>query len=429
MRGRVAALAVLLLAALVLSGCNGSKETDDVLYVIGIGIDKADNRMIKVTFQFAIPRALGTGGSSGGSDSKETSAIITFTAPSIAEAYNQANVILSRIPNFSHARMFIVGTELAKDGVGDVMASLNRYRQFRGSMYLLTVKDGTAEDFMKHLESILEILPSKYVEGMMLKSQEAAYFPDSSIYHFYNRLTGKSASPYTALVALNPLTGRDRPGGSKISGEKSEEYTAGNLPISGNIIPVNFAGTALYCTDKLVGVLTTEETLMVQILTGDLKRTFLPLADPLVPDKPINIIIKLREKPKITSSLTEGRYRFVVSVTLEGELTSIPSGIHYEQSNYRVQLENQISTVVGQNLLKMIHKTQKLRSDITGFGYYARHLYGTYPQWLQAREHWEEDYGQAEIEVTVTTKIRRAGLMWKTMPIFSDPSAKEARGQ
>ncbi len=151
MRGRVAALAVLLLAALVLSGCNGSKETDDVLYVIGIGIDKADNRMIKVTFQFAIPRALGAGGSSGGSDSKETSAIITFTAPSIAEAYNQANVILSRIPNFSHARMFIVGTELAKDGVGDVMASLNRYRQFRGSMYLLTVKDGTAEDFMKHL--------------------------------------------------------------------------------------------------------------------------------------------------------------------------------------------------------------------------------------------------------------------------------------
>ena len=430
MGGRVAALVVLLLAALVLSGCNGSKETDDIVYIIGVGLDKADNRMIKVTFQFAVPRALGAGGGGGGgSDSRETSAMASFTAPSIAEAYNQATTVLSRMPNSSHARMFIIGTELAKDGVGDIIASLGRYRQFRGSMYLLTVKDGTAEDFMKNLKSVLEILPSKYVEGMMLTSQESGYYPASSIHHFYARIKGKTASPYTALVAINPMTGKDRPGGRMIPGEKAEEYTAGNLPISGSIIPANFAGTALYCTDKLVGVLTTEETLMAQLLTGELKRTFLPLADPLAPDKPMNTIIKLREKPKITPSLTDGRYRFDVAITIEGEITSIPSGIHYEETTLRLQLEDHISAILRQNILKMLTKTQELRSDIVGFGYYARRLYETYPQWDQARERWEQDYSQAEIQVKVTTKIRRSGLTWKTMPIFSDPSAKEAKGQ
>ena len=429
MRGRVAALAVLLLAALVLSGCNGSKETDDVLYVIGIGIDKADNRMIKVTFQFAIPRALGTGGSSGGSDSKETAATVSVTAPSVAEATNQINTISSRVPNFSHARMFIIGTELAKDGIGDIMASINRYRQNRGSMYILTVKDGTAADVMNNLKSAMEILPSKYVESMMLSSGESGYYPASLLHEFYTRLKSKSASPSTALVALNSLTGQHRPGGSKIPGEKAEEYTAGNLPISGKVLPANFAGTALYRSDKLVGFLTTEETLIVHLATGKLKRTLLSLADPLAPEKAVNIIIKLREKPTITPSLTDGRYRFDVSLTLEGEFTSIPSGIHYEQSAFRLQLEDHISAIVRQNILKMLAKTQELHSDVAGFGYYARHLYGTYAQWQQARVHWEEDYGQADIQVQVTTKLRRTGLMRQTEPIFPDTTDKKEKNQ
>ena len=422
MGGRLKALTILLLAALLLSGCNGSKETDEVAYIIGVGLDKAEDRKIKVTFQVAIPHTLGS--EKGLEDPQAAARQVTYTAPNLAEAYNLADIQLSRSSNTSHTKMVVFGSELAKDGVGDFMASFLRYREYRGTVYILTVKDGTAEDFIRNIRSSLELLPSKYVEGVMLIGKETGYYPTSYIHTFYTRLTGKSAAPYTALVAVNPMTGRDRPEGILLPGEIAKEYTAGNIPTQGKVIPVNFAGTALFREDKMVGTLTTEETRMLQILLGHLKRAFQPMVDPLAPDKPMNVRIRLREKPKIDAALRDGRYQFHVAVHLEGEITSIPSGINYENSESRKQIEDYLSKLIQAELMKVLAKTQQLQSDVVGFGYYARHLYGSYPQWQKAREHWIEDYSQAEITVTVKTSLRRAGLMWQTLPIFSDSSGE-----
>ena len=422
MGGRLKALTILLLAALLLSGCNGSKETDEVAFIIGVGLDKAEDRKIKVTFQVAIPHTLG--GEKGTEDPRAAARQVTYTAPNLAEAYNLADIQLSRSSNTSHTKMVVFGSELAKDGVGDFMASFLRYREYRGTVYILTVKDGTAEDFIKNIKSSLEILPSKYVEGVMLIGKETGYYPTSYIHTFYVRLKGKSAAPYTALVAVDPMTGRDRPEGTRLPGEIANEYTAGNIPSRGNVIPVNFAGTALFREDKMVGTLTTEETRILQLLLGHLKRAFQPMVDPLAPDKPMNVRIRLKNKPKIDAALRDGRYQFHVAVHLEGEITSIPSGINYERSEYKKQLEDYLSRLMQAEMVKMLAKTQQLQSDVVGFGYHARHLYDSYPRWQEARKHWIEDYGQAEITVTVKTSLRRAGLMLETLPIFSEPSGQ-----
>lgn len=416
---RLTALAALLLAVLLLSGCNGSKETDEVAYVIGLGLDKAEDRKIRVTLQFALPRALG--GEKGG-DSQTAFAAATYTAANLAEAYDLAPTMVSRSINTSHARMFVVSAELAKEGVGDFLAAFARNRELRGTMYLLTVQEGTAAEFLGSIKSLLENLPSRYVEGMMLTSGEIGYYPSSLAFHFMSRLKERSAAPYTALVGINPLTGKGRPEEPKIPGEKSEEYTAGHIPVTGKVIPITIAGTALYREDKMVGTLTTEETRMLQILTGQLKWSNLPLVDPLAPAKPVNVRIGLREKPAIHAAMGEGRYQFRAAIHLEAEITAIPSGIHYEAPELRKQLEDWISAYVQNHITQMIGKTQELQSDVAGFGYTARHLYASYPEWRKASETWNEDYSRAEITVEVKTSLRRTGLIWQTLPIFSNPA-------
>ena len=419
MGGRLTAVAALLLAAILLSGCNGSKETDQVAYVVGIGLDKAEDRKIRVTYQLAIPRILG-GEKSDGSES--TTSIITLKTANLAEAYNLIGTQVSRSTNTAHARMFIIGSELAKEGVGDFIASFTRYREFRGTMYFLTVKDGTAEEFIGSLKSVLEVLPSKYVEGMMLTAEESGYYAPTFIHHFVTRLKGGTAAPYTALVAVNPMTGRDRPSNPKISGERAEEYTAGNTPVTGKAVPANFAGSALYREGKLVGTLTTNETRMAEILQGRLKRSFLPLTDPLAPDEAVNVRFRLKEKPQIRAALQEGRFH--VMVHLEGEITSIPSGIHYEAPEFSKRLEDQVSAYVHDHIMQMIVKTQELKCDVAGFGYSARHLYYSYPEWRKASATWNEEYGRAEIAVEVKTSLRRTGLLWQTRPNFRDQSGQ-----
>ena len=415
---KITSLIMVLCITLVLAGCNGSKETDEVAYILAIGIDKSSDGMLKVTYQYAISSALAKEASGGSEDKFGT---VTFIAPSIAESLNLMGTFTSRIPNLSHVKILLIGEEAAKSGVVDVLASFTRYREFRGSVAIVTVKDGTAAEVLTNLKSVVELLPSKFVENMMLKAPDIGYTPPSLIQHFSSRLKGKSGAPYTALVAMNPVTGRNVPTGEKVAGEKAEEYTAGNIPTKGKSVPISFAGTALYCDDKLVGTLTTEETRMMMILTGELGRVFMTVSDPQVPDKPVNVFIRLREKPAITPSREDGVYKFDVSVQLEGDITSLPSGVHYEDPGIKVQLDDRISDVIAQSMRKMFRKTQDLGSDVVGFGFYARYLYATYPQWQEAAERWNDDYRKADIRLTVKTTLRRSGLIWQTTPVYKTP--------
>lgn len=418
--GKIAVITGLCLC-LALTGCNGARETNDIIYIIGIGLDKKSEGMLHVTYQYTISRALAK---EGNVSSKEAVDNITITAPTLAEAFSLLGTIFARIPNLSHVKMIIIGEELAKSGIGDVMASATRFREFRGSMYLLTVKNGTAKELMANMKPNIELLPSKYVESTMLTNREIGYYPRTQVLNFGMRMKRKSEAPYTALVALNPLTGRDVPSRTAENGEKVKEYTAGNIPMTGKVVPINFAGTALYRDDKLVGTLTSEETRSLLMLTGELGLAYFTVADPLAPEKVVNFRGRLREKPKITAYREEGVYRFDIFVHLEGEITSLPSGIHYEDPKMKIALEEQISAVITKNIRQMLAKTQELGCDIVALSNYTRSFYQTYPEWRKAAEGWSDNYRNADLRVTVKTTVRRAGLMWETTPIFKTPSGQ-----
>jgi len=182
---RVIALLVLTVA-LVTAGCSGARETDEVGYVIAMGIDQGPEKdNLNVTYQLAIPRALA---STGSSDSKEATEVITITASTLVEARNLLNTTIARVPNLSHTKVIVIGESIARQGVGDFVAPLQRFREFRGSMYIVVAHKSTAEDFIKTLTPRLEILPSKYIETMMLSNTENGYYGRSFLHDFYNRL-------------------------------------------------------------------------------------------------------------------------------------------------------------------------------------------------------------------------------------------------
>lgn len=409
-------LIVLLLVAVVMltAGCGGARETDEVGYVIAMGIDKGPEKdNLKVTYQLAIPRALS---GTSNSDSKEATEIITITASTLVEARNLLNTTIARVPNLSHIKAIIIGESLAREGVGDFVAPLQRFREFRGSMYIVVSHNSTAEGFIRKLTPRLEILPSKYIETMMLSNIENGYYGRSFLHDFYNRLKGGSAAPYASLVAVNSMEGEDRPTDKKRPGEENDEYTAGDIPLTGDGAGTNFAGLALFKADKMVGTLTNEECRVVSLLQGkNAPNCFLAVTDPNVPKKAVNIIFRLGRKPKTEVILQDGRFSFDVDVMLEAEVTAIPSAINYEMAGYKEQLEEQISQVVHGEMMNMLEKTQFLGTDAVGFGYQARTLFRTLPEWKEID--WNEAYSKAEFRVKVKTKIRRSALMWQSSPI------------
>ncbi len=412
---RVTAI-VCLLAALLTVGCNGSHETDEVTYVISVGIDAAPRGQLHVTYRLAKTSAVGgeTGASGGGKGGEGSSDTITITASSLAVARDLLNSQVARAPSLSHVKVFVVGEELARRGVGDVIGPLLRFREFRGSMFIFVADGTTAEKVIRSNKPTVQKLPARWIEGMMASAGESGYYPRTFLHNFYVPLKAASGSPYAVLMGLSPEGGEARPAAGQTAGEKTEEFLADGFPIRGGN-QVVLIGTALFRGDKMVGKLTSEETRMLTILTGEFRRGFLTIQDPLQPAKGVNIHLRPGRKAKITVAVADDRPVIDVDVMMEGEISAISSGVNYESPAYSQTLEEQISSVIRQDMERMIRYTQQVGSDPVNFGKFLRSQFSSYSDYR--RFDFDSKYPTAEVNVKVTTQVRRTGLMRMTSPI------------
>ncbi len=408
---------VCLLAALLTLGCNGSHETDEVSFVITIGVDAAPDGQLNVTYRLSKPamvrgEAGGEGG--GGKSGAEPSTIITITAPSLAVARDLLNAQVARVPNLSHVKVIVIGEELARRGVGEVVGPLLRFREFRGSMFVHVADNTTAEKVIRTNRPVIESLPARWVEGMMASAGETGYYPRAFLHDFYMPMKAGSGSPYAVMTGLSSSGGEARPAAGQTAGEKTDEFLSGGVPVrSGN--PVLLIGTALFRGDKMVGKLTSEETRMFLILTGEFRRGFLTIQDPLQPASVVDIHLRLGRKPKIAATVADGRPVIDIDVMLEGEISAISSGVNYEARAYNQLLEEQISAIIRQDLEKTIRYMQQVGSDPANLGKYVRTQFRTYGEYRDFD--FESRFPSAVVNVKVTTQIRRTGLMRITSPI------------
>ncbi len=400
---------ILLGMGMLLTGCNGARESEEVAYIVAIGIDKAEQEgMIKVTYQIARPNVEGNKG-----EGDKDIILLTNTAVTIAESLNLLNSKMALVPSMSHIKVLIVGEELARQGLADMWGSLKRYREYRGSMFVLVAR-GTAKKFLEENKPIFNISISKYYETMLGSGEETGYYLRTSFHQFYIRLKSQSAQPYAAMVGISPKSDERKIATQAVPGGKIEGYTAGNIPLQGGN-PVEFAGTAIFFGDKMVGALSTTETRMLAMLLGDYTHGFLTVVDPLDAKYFFNVILRLGSKPDIKVVLANDHPIITINIKLEAEISNLPSGINYEQDNYLPLLEEQVNKVCQQEMINMIHHTQQVDSDVAGFGYYIRPLFKNNADYLDYN--WCEQYKQAEVNVTINTKIRRTGLMIRTYPV------------
>lgn len=410
-------ITTLLLAALcglLTAGCNGGRETDEITFVQSLAFDVAPDNRVIITFRLAKPTAPGGGepGNQGGSDT--SSAIVSISAASPAVARDILNSEVARVPNLSHVNAIVVGEELARKGLGDLIVPLIRYREFRGSMYIFVAHGTTAEKILRSNKPPLERSIPRYVEGMMATAGQSGYYLQTFFHDFYLHTKAASGSPCAALIGINPLSGREKLAAPAEGPEKTDEYYLEGVGIKGGN-PVMVLGTALFRGDRMVGTLTSEESRMLSILTGRFDRGYLSVRDPLEPGQKVTVNIRPGRRPKITASLADGRPVIDVDVFMEGVISNIASGVNYENEKYRPLLEEQISQIIRADMVKTIAYTQQVGSDPVNFGKYFRSLFRTYKEFEQFD--FDSRYPTAEVNVKVKTNLRRTGLMWKTSPI------------
>lgn len=95
----------------LLSGCWERKELNEVAFVLGIGIDKAEIGYT-VSMQVVIPSAISSQASGGGGGNGVPVVVYKFTVPTFYDAQRKLNLDSSRTSYLGHIRVLVIGRNL-----------------------------------------------------------------------------------------------------------------------------------------------------------------------------------------------------------------------------------------------------------------------------------------------------------------------------
>ncbi|MDY8026334.1 Ger(x)C family spore germination protein, partial [Paenibacillus polymyxa] len=144
-RKTVFRLLLVLLVPMLLSGCWERQELNEMAFVLGMGLDKAESGY-KVTLQVVIPSAIASQAAGGTGGAGVPVIVSSFTVPTIYEAQRKYNLVSARASYYGHIRILVIGEELARAGIKEVLDMLKRSREPRNDFYAMVAKDTTAED-------------------------------------------------------------------------------------------------------------------------------------------------------------------------------------------------------------------------------------------------------------------------------------------
>ncbi|MGI6491317.1 MAG: Ger(x)C family spore germination protein [Pelotomaculum sp.] len=412
-------LLILALGLLLLPGCWGSKETDEMAYVLALGFDKGEKEKLAITVSIANPKVIagvgGGEGGGGGNGGEGGNGTLTYTVESYApiSAIDLLNTVIDRRVSFLHNNVFIFSEELAREGLARWLNPLNRYRELRGTARVFVCR-GKARDFIEKNKSSLEISPTKQIELISGLHEATGLIQSVKFHEFYDAIKSDYIQPCVPLIALHEDGLASAKPGIGTGGEASlGKYAAGEVPVAGPS-PAQFIGTAVFNEDKMVGLLNGQETRYWLSLRGLFHQGMTGIPDPLNPDLSVGLLLHQSDKPRYKTVLDQqGNVTIDVDIFIEPEIISIASGNNYEDPSMQGMLEAAFNESSERGMSELIRRTQEeFGADIFGFGNQVKRKFLTLNPWLEFQ--WLDRYPEATINVTVHGKIRRTGLQLET---------------
>lgn len=371
-------LIIMLFIPLLLSGCYGKTELDDLAYAIAIGADlseSGDEGELDITYQIAIPvKIAGTETETG----KKTFTTYTVTAPSLEKANSLVNTITSKQVDLSHVELIIYSEEFAKKGLSGHINSLISDVDIRPRSTVSICK-GKAKDFLEKVSPVSETSPARYYELILSSFNYTSESAGTELLNFYTA----TQSPYESPLAVI----------SELKEQEEEEQTE-----------ATFSGLAVFKGTKLAGELDEDLTLAHLILTNGLNEAALVINDSKDKNKVTTVIAKQSNAPKIKVTIKNNIPHIEITAFLEARLASDGASIDYLKQENKERLRQKIAENIHEILEKyMKETTQNLKADAAGFGRYAKANFLTWQEFEKIN--WQDIYENATYSIDVNVNL------------------------
>lgn len=399
----IALILISIFSLFTLTGCKYEDNSiENLAYVIALGIDKGEENLLKLSFQFATPSS--DSGSSGSSGSDITTT--TVECSSISSGFNLMNSYISKKLNLSHCKVIIFSEELAAIGITEEVQTLINKIQIRPDSSIIISKC-SASDFIENAKPNLMTLIARYYEIVVTSGKYTGYYYNSTLENFYSSLE-ESLVEATAML-----------GGTNVEQlhyidkdinyiDIDSSYIAGTSLVEDENL-IQLMGTAVFKDGKLVGELNGQETISHLIVTNKLDQCIINIPDPFSSDNLISVSISLNNTNNKVEFVNNAPY-IMVDTSIEAYILTYSDSSNYGTEEALGIIEKYINSYLATHISSYLYKTAKeFNSDIAGFGKKVISKYTNINKWNESN--WSNNYKNAFFHVNVSTDLEGSTLM------------------
>ncbi|WP_028612616.1 Ger(x)C family spore germination protein [Paenibacillus harenae] len=381
------------LCLLMLAGCWSRRELDELLVVVGIGVDWEEGEYL-VSFQTVNPSEI--------SMQKSTSdrppvTLFQGRGKSVFEAARSLTAEAPRKVYMGHLQLLILSETLAKKGINDVLDGMLRDNEARMDFHIEIARGMKAEKLLK-LYTPLEKLPTHSMQRSLITS-EKAWAPTVSVTldEVMNRLSGEGfelALPGIQLIGDRALSE------SKTNIEKFQPPSR-----------FRYMGIAAFKEDKMIGWLSEKESKGYTDITDNLTSTSIELA---CGDRKYTGIEVISSKSKLETKLRNGKPEIIVHILTEANIVDSPCmDVDVTDPATINRLQEETAQVLKSNAEAAVRRAKRMKSDILGFGNKFGKEHPGY--WKQVEDSWNDQYFPlAKVEFDIELYIRKTGTTGKS---------------
>lgn len=385
-------LIIILLLPLFLTGCWNYSELNEIAIATGISIDWEDD---KYKLTALISNAQKTEGSS-----KEGEAQITVfegTGKTMTEALKNIELKLPKELYLKHISIIIIGEELAKKGVGNILDYLIRDPNSPNKFNILISRDVKAGEILKII-SPLETFPSQNVSLMLVTSGK---FIGSAVEISYNDFIQTYLNQ-----GINPILSS-----ITIKGEEKKGESPKNIKQSEPDTYLNLSNLAIFKNDKLLGYVSEKESIGINIINSKIKQT--KVHAKCKGEEEDSYIVANLNSIDTSSEITKD-LKLKINVKATGYITEANCKIDLTEEKNIKEIQKSMESELKKNIKKALEVVQEYKSDIFGFG---NQYYKKYPkEWKKVKDNWDEEtFPNLEYEIKTDINLKTKGTSNKTI--------------
>ena len=403
------------LAFALLCGCWDKQELEDHIFVIMMGIDKAQDGNLLVTVAYPVTQ-MGPGGGEGPGEY----AVISAKAPTLSQAMSLFGINLAGPLSLFSAKTIVISEELARDDMLRDVFSQGYYDQMRNNTSVVIANSGAAAFIKARIENPA-IDPLRQEDLLLEQANYSAYYRPMQLLDFTRslRASNMDAAAIYAGVAQESADQKDEekskenaqedqpqsePDDAQISQPVRAGYLPGQAPLLGDN-SAQISGLAVFRGERMVGALDSFETQTLNLITRSRTRKILALPDPLSPGEEMIVSILPTGRSKIRSYFVGETPTFDITLRLRGTIEQIRGDANHSEDF----LAAYIKQACASNIENLITKLQQeYRADLLGLGSKLSRNFLTVQEWEAFG--WRERYPDANIRVHINLDLDRADI-------------------